>query len=62
MAVRWVEEYRTYFQARVKQGKNKMKTLVAVGRKLLGVFFAILRTGQAYDPQRYLKNCPLTAT
>jgi transposase len=61
LAIRWVEEYRDYFQARVKQGKNKMKTVVAVGRKLLGVFFAILRTGQAYDPKRYLSNCLLTA-
>ncbi len=54
-AVRWVPEYRTYFQQRVARGKSKMKTLVAVARKLLSVLFAILRTGQPYDPQHYLQ-------
>jgi len=55
-AVRWVPEYRTYFNRRVDAGKNKMKTLIAVGRKLLSVVFAILRTGQPYDAQWYLQQ------
>lgn len=55
-AVRWVPEYRDYYQRRVAKGKNKMKTVVAVGRKLLSVIFAILRSGQAYDPARYLEQ------
>jgi transposase len=55
-AVRCVPEYRSYFQQRVAQGKSKMKTLVAVARKLLSVLFAILRTGQPYDPQRHLQR------
>jgi len=58
-AVRWVPEYRDYFQRRIDAGKNKMKTLVAVGRKLLCAIRAILLTGQPYDPERYL-NQPLT--
>lgn len=53
-AVRWVPEYRDYYQSRLAKGKNKMKTIVAVGRKLLSVIFAILRSGQAYNPARYL--------
>jgi transposase len=55
-AVRWVEEYRHYFYQRVDGGKNKMKTLVAIGRKLLSVFYAVLKTGRAYDPSAYLKH------
>lgn len=55
-AVRWVDEYRTYFHQRAEEGKNKMKTLVAIGRKLLSVFYAVLKTGQPYDPSRYLKR------
>lgn len=52
-AVRWVDEYRDYFYNRVNAGKNKMKSLVAVGRKLLSVFYAILKSGEPYDPNRY---------
>jgi transposase len=52
-AVRWVPEYRDYYQRRLDAGKNKMKTIVAVGRKLLSTIFAILRDGQPYDPNRY---------
>ena len=55
-AVRWVDEYRTYFYRRIDAGKNKMKTLVAIGRKLLSVFYAVLKTGQTYDPKRYLER------
>ncbi len=55
-AVRCVPEYRSYFQERIAQGKSKMKTLVAVARKLLSVLFAILHTGQPYDPQRHLQH------
>ncbi len=59
-AVRYVPEYQVYYHTRIAAGKNKMKTLVAVGRKLLGVILAILRTGNDYDPNRYLlaaKSC-----
>ena len=42
--------YRLYFLRRTAAGKNKMDTLVAVGRKLLTTIYAILKTGQAYDP------------
>ena len=55
-AVRWVKEYRAYFHQRVDSGKNKMKTLVAIGRKLLSVFYAVLKTGIPYDPQCYLER------
>ena len=53
--VRVVPEYQAYYQKRQEDGKNHMKTIVAVGRKLLSVIYAILRTGIAYDPKRYLK-------
>lgn len=53
-AIRCVPEYRDYYNRRIDNGKNKMKTMVAVGRKLLCVIRAILLTGQPYDPERYL--------
>jgi hypothetical protein len=45
---------------RVDMGKSKMKTLVAVGRKLLSVVYAVLRTGRPYDENRYLRQ-PIVA-
>ena len=60
-AIRCVPEYRDYYQRRIDAGKNKMKTLVAIGRKLLCVIRAILLSGQPYDPNRYLSQQPITA-
>jgi transposase len=37
-AIRWLPEYRAYFQQRLAAGKSKMNTVIAVGRKLLSVF------------------------
>ncbi|MBE7555704.1 MAG: IS110 family transposase [Anaerolineales bacterium] len=54
--VQRVPEYQVYYQQRLQAGKNKMKSLVAVGRKLLSVIYAILKSGQPYDPQRYLQR------
>ncbi len=51
-AIRSVPAYRDYFQRRTAAGKKKMHTLVAVGRKLLSVIYAILTTGRPYDPQQ----------
>ena len=50
VAVRTVPRYRRYFEQRTAAGKNKMDSLVAVGRKLLSVVYAILKTGKPYDP------------
>jgi transposase len=49
-AVQRVPRYREYFQRRVAEGKAKMHILVAVGRKLLSVLYAMLKTGAPYDP------------
>lgn len=58
VAIRNLPRYRAYFEQRVKEGKAKMHILVAVGRKLLSVFYAILKTGIPYNPNweedRYL--------
>ena len=50
VAVRTIPRYRTYFERRVAKGKSKMHILVAVGRKLLSVFYAILKKGVPYNP------------
>jgi transposase len=49
-AIRLVPRYRAYVERWVKEGKAKMHILVAVGRKLLSVFYAILKRGIPYDP------------
>ncbi len=48
-AVQHVPRYREYFQRRVNEGKGKMHIIVAVGRKLLSAFYAMLKNGTVYD-------------
>lgn len=55
-AIRCVPEYREYYQRCIDAGKNKTKTLVAVGRKLLSIMRAVLLSGQPYDPTHYLSQ------
>jgi len=56
VSVRTVPGYRAYFQRRVAEGKSKMHIIVAVGRKLLSAFYAILKKGIPFDPNWEL-NC-----
>jgi len=49
-AIKIVPCCREYFERRVREGKAKMHILVAVGRKLLSMLYAILKTGTPYDP------------
>lgn len=58
-AVRHPGPYRDYFDHRTAAGKNKMDTLVAIGRKLLTTIYAILKTGRPYDPA-YQAHHPTT--
>ena len=51
MAVKTVPVYRDYFHQRTAAGKKKMNTIVAVGRKLLSVIYAVLKTGRPYIPE-----------
>jgi hypothetical protein len=48
-AVRYPGPYRAYLDRRSAAGKNKMHSLVAIGRKLLAANYAILKTGRPYD-------------
>ena len=57
LAVRMVPLYREYFQRRVMEGKAKMHILVAVGRKLLSVLYAMLKRGIPYDPNWEENSC-----
>jgi transposase len=52
MAVKTVPVYRDYMQRRTAAGKKKMHTIVAVGRKLLSVIYAVLKTGRPYTLKR----------
>lgn len=50
VAIKNVPRYRDYFLCRVNEGKAKMDIVIAVGRKLLSVFYAILKTGIPFNP------------
>ncbi|RPJ54669.1 MAG: IS110 family transposase [Dehalococcoidia bacterium] len=50
VAIKNVTCYRDYFLRRVAEGKAKMDIIVAIGRKLLSVFYAILKTGIPFNP------------
>jgi len=45
ISIRNLPRYRNCFERRVKEGKDKMNILVAVGRKIFSVSYAILKTG-----------------
>ena len=45
-----------YFISREKNPLRKLQSLMAVAAKLIRVFFGILRSGKAYDPERLLKD------
>jgi transposase len=57
-AIRHPGPYRAYFDRRTAAGKNKMHSLVAIGRKLLATLYAILKTGRPYDPSDHLHPRP----
>ncbi|MFH1140268.1 MAG: IS110 family transposase [Chloroflexota bacterium] len=52
LAVKTVPTYRDYLRRRTAAGKKKMHTIVAVGRKLLSVTYAVLKTGRPYTPEQ----------
>jgi transposase len=49
-AIRYPGRYRDYLDRRTNERKNKMHSLVAIGRKLLSTIYAILKTGRPFDP------------
>jgi transposase len=57
-AIRHPGPYRAYFDRRTAAGKNKMHSLVAIGRKLLATLYAILKTGRPYDPAYHVPTGP----
>jgi len=57
-AVRHPGSHRDSFDRRTAAGKDKMASLVAVGRKLLITIYAILKTGQPYDPSYQSPGAP----
>jgi len=59
VSVRTVPRCRAYFQQRVAEGEAKMHVIVAIGRKLIAAFYAILKKGLSYDPD-WEVNCHLT--
>jgi hypothetical protein len=61
-ACKTVPAYRDYLMKRTAAGKKKMHTIVAIGRKLLSVIYAVLKTGKPYVHQGgILQNSPCQA-
>ena len=62
MAVNTVPAYHDYLQRRTAAGKKKMHTIVAVGRKILSVIYAVLKTGRPYTSEggaSHVDPCPV---
>ena len=58
-AVSHAEEFKTlheYYTTRPENPLKKMQSLIVIACKILRVIFAILRTGQKYDPVKMLKD------
>ena len=58
-AVSHAEEFKTlhvYYTTRPDNPLKKMQSLIVIACKILRVIFAILRTGQKYDPTRMLRD------
>jgi transposase len=50
LAVKTVSPFKDYFQRRTAAGKKKMHSIVAVARKILSIIYAVLKTGNPYNP------------
>ena len=58
-AVSHAEEFKTlhvYYTTRPDNPLKKMQSLIVIACKILRVIFAILRTGQKYDPAKMLRD------
>ena len=58
-AVSHAEEFKVlhdYYTTRPDNPLKKMQSLIAIACKILRIIFAILRTGQKYDPTRMLRD------
>jgi hypothetical protein len=47
---------REYFQRLVGRGMKKIKALIAVARKLLGIMFALVRDNSKYQLKEVINN------
>lgn len=62
-AVRSVQPFREYFHQRTANGKKKMHSIVAVGRKILSIIYSVLKNGKPYNPQQEVsRNLALART
>lgn len=58
-AVKYNQEFREihlYFTTRKDNPLKKMQSLMAVAGKIIRVFYGMVRTGAAYDPERLLRD------
>ena len=50
------QEIHLYFTTRKDKKKKKMQSLMAVAGKIIRVFYGMVRSGVAYDPERLLRD------
>ena len=50
-------EMRTLYHKKLSQGKTEKQSLICVGKKLIQMMLAMLKSGQSYNPARVFVNC-----
>ncbi|MBI5166245.1 MAG: IS110 family transposase [candidate division NC10 bacterium] len=50
-------EMRTLYHRKLSQGKTEKQALIFVGKRLLQIMLAMLKSGEPYDPLRVFVNC-----
>jgi len=50
-------EMRTLYHRKISQGKTEKQALICVGKKLLQVMLAMLRSGESYNPAKVFVSC-----
>jgi len=50
-------EMRTIYHKKISQGKTEKQALICVGKKLLQIMLAMLKSGEPYNPTKVFVNC-----
>ena len=50
-------EMRTLYHRKLSQGKTEKQALICVGKKLLQIMLAMLKSGEAYNPAKVFVSC-----
>jgi hypothetical protein len=51
------QEMRTLYHRKLSQGKTEKQALIYVGKKLLQIMLAMLKSGEPYNPAKVFVSC-----